>query len=250
MTNTFIEFKRNFENRFNLQSILDLGEDSVRYDFFIAFMNNNNLQPCDIQVEYPINPNAFVSNPNPNSKRKENPQIDLFCNHPDTAITAEFGLFKRNSNPNSPVNASEKVFKMLNDMLRLSLNQIFNSNEAFFICVADSKILGKKMRKNILPDFPAANYVFNHIDINTWIRNLKSARSSFDKRFVNKANVLQLSINAELVFNQRIENPAQPELEANLNAFPATNNLETRVLIYRITEKKFISAHNRVQAPS
>ena len=45
MINTFNEFKTNFERRFNLQSILDLGEDSVRYDFFISFMNNNNLQP-------------------------------------------------------------------------------------------------------------------------------------------------------------------------------------------------------------
>jgi hypothetical protein len=249
MTNTFNEFKRNFENRFNLQSILDLGEDSVRYDFFIAFMNNNNLQPYDIQVEYPINPNAFVSNLHPNSKRKENPQIDLFCNHPNKVITAEFGLFKRNSNPNGQVNAPEKVFKMLNDMLRLSLNQIFNHNEAFFVCVADSKILGKQMRNNILPAFPAATYVFNHVDINTWIRNLKSAESIFDKRFVDKANILQLSINAELIFNQRIQNPAQPLAAANLNTFPATNNLETRTLVYKITGKNKISAHNSVQAP-
>lgn len=249
MTNTFNEFKRNFENRFNLQSILDLGEDSVRYDFFIAFMNNKNLQPHDIQVEYPINPNAFVSNLHPNSKRKENPQIDLFCNHPNKVITAEFGLFKRNSNPNAPVNAPEKVFKMLNDMLRLSLNQIFNRNEAFFICVADSKILGAQMRNNILPVFPAAAYVFNHLDINTWIRNLKSAESNFDKRFVDKANILQLSINAELIFNQRIQNPAQPQAGANLSTFPATNNLETRALVYKITGKNKNSAHNSVQAP-
>jgi hypothetical protein len=237
MTNTFNEFKRNFENRFNVQSILDLGEDSVRYDFFIAFMNNNNLQPFDIQIEYPINPNAFISNLHPNSKRKENPQIDLFCNRPNKVITAEFGLFKRNSNPNAPVNAPEKVFKMLNDMLRLSLNQIFYRNEAFFVCVADSKILGAQMRNNVLPAFPAANYVFNHIDINTWISTLKSAESNFDKRFVDKANVLQLSINAELIFNQRIQNPAQPQQAADLNVFPATNNLETRALVYKITGK-------------
>ena len=235
MTNTFNEFKSNFENRFNLQSILNLVEDSVRYDFFIAFMNNYNLQPFDIQLEYPINPNAFVSHPHPNSKRKENPQIDLFCNHPNKVITVEFGLFKRNSNPNGQVNAPEKVFKMLNDMLRLALNQVFNQNEAFFVCVADSKILGAQMRNNILPAFPAAHYIFNHVDINTWIQNLKSAESNFDKRFVDKANILQISINAELVFNQIIQNPTQPLVADNLNVFPATNRLETRALVYKIT---------------
>jgi len=235
MKSTFNKFKANFENRFNLQSILDLGEDSVRYDFFIAFMNNNNLQPHDIQVEYPINSNAFVSSPHPNSKRKENPQIDLYCSLPNNLITAEFGIFKRNSNPNGSINAPEKVFKMLNDMLRLSLNQIYCPNESYFICVADSKILGSQMRNNILPAFPSPNYSFNYLDINTWINELKSAKAVFDKRFVDKANILKLSINADLVFNQQILNLAQQHLE--------TNNLETRALVYKISGANKVSAH-------
>ncbi len=230
MINTFNAFKMNFERRFNLQSILDLGEDSVRYDFFIALMNSNNLQPHHIQVEAPIHTNSFVSNLNPNSKRQENPQIDLFCSHPNTVMTAEFALFKRNSNPNGSVNATEKVFKMLNDMLRLSLNQIYNPNESFFICVADSKILGAQMRNNLFAAFPAVGYSFNYMDINTWIRNLKSADAIFDKRFVEKANTLQLSITAELIFNEIIQNPGQPLL--------ATNNLETRALVYKINGRK------------
>ena len=240
MINTFNEFKMNFERRFNLQSILDLGEDSVRYDFFIALMNNNNLQAHDIQVEYPIQNNSFVSNLNPNSKRQENPQIDLLCSHPNKVMTAEFGIFKRNSNPNGSVNVTEKVFKMLNDMLRLSLNQIYYPNESFFICVADSKILGAQMRNNILPAFPATGYSFNYLDINTWIRDLKSAETIFDKRFVDKANILQLSINAELIFNEIIQNPDQSLL--------TTNNLETRALDYKINGKNKISEHNIIQA--
>jgi len=238
MISTFNEFKANFERRFNLQSILDLGEDSVRYDFFIAFMNNNNLHPHDIQVEYPINPNAFVSNRHPNSKRKENPQIDLYCSHPNKIITAEFGLFKRNSNPNGSVNTPEKVFKMLNDMLRLSLNQLYCPNESYFVCVADGKILNAQMRNNILPVFPSLNYTFTYLDINTWINDLKSAEIVFDKRFVEKANLLQLSINAELVFNQQIRNPVQ--------TLSKTNNLETRTLVYKIIGNNKISAHKNV----
>jgi hypothetical protein len=239
MINTFNEFKTNFERRFILQSILDLGEDSVRYDFFIAFMNNNNLQPHDIQLEYPINSNAFVSNLHPNSKRKENPQIDLYCSHPNKVITAEFGLFKRNSNPNGSVNAPEKVFKMLNDMLRLSLNQLYCSNESYFVCIADSKILGAQMRNNIIPAFPAPIYTFNYLDINTWINDLKSAEVVFDNRFVDKANILQLSIMAELVFNQQILNPAQQHLD--------TNNLETRALVYKINATNKVSIPNSKQ---
>jgi hypothetical protein len=235
MINTFNEFKTNFERRFNLQSILDLGENSVRYDFFIAFMNNNNLQPHDIQLEYPINSNTFVSNLHPNSKRKENPQIDLYCSHPNKVMTAEFGLFKRNSNPNGSINAPEKVFKMLNDMLRLSLNQLYCPNESYFVCIADSKILGAQMRNNIIPAFPAPIYTFNYLDINTWINDLKSAEVVFDNRFVNKANILQLSIMAELVFNQQILNPTQQHLD--------TNNLETRALVYKI------NAANKVPLP-
>jgi hypothetical protein len=241
MINTFNEFKMNFERRFNLQSILDLGEDSVRYDFFIALMNNNNLQAHDIQVEFPIHTNSFVSNLNPNSKRLENPQIDLFCSHPNKVMAAEFGLFKRNSNPNGSVNATEKVFKMLNDMLRLSLNQICYPNESFFICVADRKILGSQMRNNILPSFPANEYTFNYMNINSWIRDLKSAETIFDKRFVDKANILQLSIKAELIFNERIQNPVQQ--------FLTTNNLETRALVYKINGYNNMSAHRNVQAP-
>lgn len=226
MRTTFNDFKVNFENRFNNQSILDLGEDSVRYDFFIAFMNRFKLNPWDIQVEFPINSNAYIPNPNPNSKRKENPQIDFYCMHPNKVITAEFGLFKRNSNPDGVVNSAEKIFKMLNDMLRLSLNKLYMPNESFFICVADSKILGTKMRNNILPAFPSPLYTFDYNDINNWLRNIKSAKSKFDSRFVHKANQLRLTISAELIYNQAILNPGAP-----LNI---TNNLETRVLVYKI----------------
>lgn len=226
MRNTLNDFKNSFEMRFNQQSILDLGEDSVRYDFFVALMNNYNLQPHEIQVEFPINSNAFTSNPHPNAKRGENPQVDLYCPHPNKALTAEFGLFKRNSNPNSSINATEKVFKMLNDMLRLALNKIYHENESFFICIADSTILGLQMRNNILPAFPAELYSFNYNNINTWIKNIKSANSNFDSRFVDKANILGISIQAKLIFNEKILNPPAP--------LDITNNFLTKALVYKI----------------
>lgn len=229
MINTFNNFKENFERRFNQQSILNLGEDSVRYDFFIAFMQNYNLLPHDIQIEFPINQNAFNNNLHPNAKRNENPQIDFFCMHPNKVISAEFGLFKRNSNPDGQINTTEKVFKMLNDMLRLSLNKIYSPSESFFICVADSKILGSQMRNNILPAFPSQLYSYDYNDINNWVNNIDSAKKNFDPGFVGKANELRLSINATLIYNEAILNPEQP--------LGLINNLETRVIVYKIQEK-------------
>jgi hypothetical protein len=220
------DFKSKFERRFFEQSILNLGEDSVRYDFFIALMNGLNLGSHQIQVEYPIHQNAFEFNQNPNSKRNENPQLDLYYNQNNSAITVEFGLFKKNSNPNGSINVTEKVFKMLNDMLRLSLNKIYMPNDSYFICIADSKILGSKMTGNILPIFPAENYLFSYNELNKWIKSKKTAKDVFDKRFVVKANNLEHVIKAKLIYNQQIVNPA--------NDILPMNNLETRILVYKI----------------
>jgi len=220
------DFKLKFERRFNGQSILNLGEDSIRYDFFIALMNGFKLESHHIQVEYPIHKKAFESARNPNSKRNENPQVDLYYSQGNTSLTAEFGLFKRNSNEQGSINATEKNFKMLNDMLRLSLNKIYFPNDSYFICVADSKILGAKFRGDILPPFPAQDYVFDYKDLNNWIQSLKSANTVFDKRFVAKANELKHSIKAKLIYNERILNPAQ--------GLMPENNLETRIVAYKI----------------
>ncbi len=228
MINTFNNFKENFEKRFNQQSILNLGEDSVRYDFFIAFMKNHNLLPHDIQIEYPINQNAYINNRHPNAKRPKNPQIDFFCMHPNKIITAEFALFKRNSKPDSSIKTTENVFKMLNDMLRLALNKIYSPNESYFICVADSKILGAQMQNNVLPAFPSHLYSFNYNDINNWIHNIDSAKKCFDEKFVEKANEIGLSITASLIYNEAVLNPTQH--------LGLINNLETRVIVYKIKE--------------
>ena len=230
MNNTLINFKNKFETRFNSQSILNLGEDSVRYDFFISLMEENNLRPHHIQVEYPVNPNSYIPRNHINSKRNENPQIDLYAELEGNTITAEFGLFKRNSNIEAAINTTEKQFKLLNDILRLSLNKIYLPNDAYFICIADSKIIGAQMRGNILPAFPALEYNFNWLNINNWISNIDSAKSVFDHRFVEKATLIQLEISSELVFNEIITSPIDiPE-----------NTLQTRALIYKIKNLKYV----------
>ena len=234
MIQTFNNFRDKFQERFNRNSILNLGEDSVRYDFFIGLMETKNLQTYQIQVEHPIHPGAYIPRQALNAKRNENPQIDLFLNTPELKITCEFGLFKRDSNLNGNANTTEKQFKLINDLLRLSLNKVFIDNKAYFICVADASILGAQMRGNVLPQFPADNYNFDYLDLNNWIQNIKSAEKKIDQRFIEKANQIQLSINAELFYNQPLINPIDI----------ADNLLETRILIYRIKEEK--TAHNTV----
>jgi hypothetical protein len=222
----FEKFRTNFENRFNSQSILNLGEDSVRYDFFISIMNELNLLPHEIHLEYPINNNAYLKNNTQNAKRKENPQIDLAITLENKSFSAEFGLFKRNSNPESSINVTEKCFKMFNDMLRLALNSFFTPNRSYFICIADSKMLGKKIRDINIPPFPSKQYSFSPSDIIEWRNTIKSANKAFDTRFVNRANELNVGIKANLIFNELITNKMKETLPDNC--------LETRVLIYQV----------------
>jgi hypothetical protein len=239
---TFEDFKLNFEKRFNKQSILDLGEDSVRYDFFCALMKIYNLQPYDIQVEYPIHKEAFVPRENKKSKRKENPQIDLYFSNYEGFITAEFGLFKKNGGEKGQINPTEKLFKMLNDMLRLSLNAECLPNKeklmhnSYFVCVADSTIIGKKMKKKtmrkVFDSFPCEKYEFNHDDIVNWRENSKSAMKIFDDRFVKKAEELKINIIADRLYREKIKNPSASSLKYN--------NLVTEVIIFKIKTKSTI----------
>ena len=220
----FNEFKNNFERRFQKQSILDLGEDSLRYDFFVALMNVFSLKSHDIQVEVPIHKETFIERNTPGSKRKESPQIDLFSKIGDRGITVEFGIFKRNSNINASINQTESVFKILNDMLRLSLNQNYTDCDAYFVCVADEKLIGKKLRGNMFPAFPPQKYEFNHSNIESWVQSIKSAESKFDDRFFPKASELRLLINASLIYDEKILNPT------NISS----NSLETRIIVYKV----------------
>ena len=74
MLEVFKKLKENFEERFKRISILELGEDSLKYDFFSALMEKHKLKSYQIQLEYPINKEAFESKIHKNSKRKENPK--------------------------------------------------------------------------------------------------------------------------------------------------------------------------------
>jgi hypothetical protein len=188
-------------------------------------MEVENLDSFQIQLEYPINRNAFESNLHINSKRKENPQIDLYSPNSFAPLIVEFGMFKRNSNLEGSINRTEKIFKMFNDMIRLKLSKRYiNSSIAYFVCLTDEKFLnyklgGKKCSSQI---FPASNYMFDIDDINCWLDNFKSTKKAIDLRFVQKIRVNNITIKANLVYNELITSDI------------IDNQLQTRLIIYKI----------------
>src|ERR1051326_2595915 len=119
MENVFNRFQKLFTERCNRIPLLNLREDSIRYDFFYAVTEIKKLNPWDIQLENSIDKNSFIQRNNRSSKRSENPQIDLVIDK--LKICAEFGLFRRNKNENGNINKTARTVKMLNDMIRLGL---------------------------------------------------------------------------------------------------------------------------------
>lgn len=217
MVEVFNRFKELYEKRFQFIPVMNMGEDSVRYDFFLALQEVKKLNTYDIHPEFPICEYAYIPRNHINSKRKEKPQIDLWVKTNKLNIACEFGLFRQNSNIDGSINKTNRTFKMLDDFLRLFLKCHFTGAKGYFICVADSKMLGHQLRNKLLNPFPAVHYTFDNFELNKIIGTTKNY---LDERFVNKLNELQLNVNACLIFNEQINSPI--------------NTLETRILVWEI----------------
>ena len=212
----FDRYKNLFEERCGKIRLLDLGEDSVRYDFFIALCEIENLKPCDIQLEYSIHKSAFKERLNKKSKRKEKPQIDLVVETEKRKLNFEFGLFRQNSKEEGSINKTARTVKMINDMVRLAVDSHFTTRESYFICVADDKMLGHQLQSKIIGKFPS-DYEINKELIK---KQKEKKTSNFDERFLAVFNELDLTIKSKIVFNQKVE--------AKLI------NRETRIIIWNV----------------
>lgn len=217
MEEVFERFKELYEKRFQSVPVMDMGEDSVRYDFFLALKEIKNLNSWDIQLEYPINKKSFVERNNINRKRNEKPQVDLLVNKENFNIVCEFGLFRQNSNLNGSINKTDRLFKMLNDFLRLKMHGYFSESTCYFICVADKKMLKHQLRNKKLKPFPSKDYEFNY---NKLIEIIGETKNELDIRFVEKFKELNLTLKAELIFDK--------------NIFSDINTLETKILVWKI----------------
>jgi len=198
MQNLFSTYFDLFTNRCEHIPLLEIGEDSVRYDFFMALTEVNGLKNHEIVLESAIDKRSFIPRDNKKSNRKENPKMDLVVDKLNLCV--EFGLFRQNSNEEGTINKTSRLVKMLNDMIRLGLESYHTKRRAYFICVADSKMLGHQLNSKILESFPA-NYIINKELVD---KLCEKKTSNFDRRFINKMNVLNLSFNSRLIYDKEV----------------------------------------------
>ncbi|WP_316826060.1 hypothetical protein [Pedobacter miscanthi] len=186
------------QERLDRFRLLHIGEDTIRYDFFAAVMETNSLRPSQIQLEVPINGQCFIPLAEKISFRKEKPLIDMVIMEPILNISAEFGLFRQNSNENGTINKTSRAVKMLNDMIRVSLEAHFTGTKGLFICVADHKMLGHQIRSNIIERFPSSYRISNDIIEH----QLKQKTNQFDHRFLKVFQPMKREIVSDLIFNE------------------------------------------------
>jgi hypothetical protein len=192
-------------------------EDSVRYDFFLAIQEIKKIPAHKIQLEHPMHQNAFIRRNDPRSYRKEKPQIDLWIDEPELKACFEFGLFKHNSNINGSINKTDRIYKMLSDFIRLSLQSFYCNSDAYFICVADKKIINHQLRNKWLPPFPALEYKLNSNQLDNL---LQSTKSIIDPRFLEKFRELNLNLSATKIFDEII--------------YSKINTLETHIITWKV----------------
>jgi hypothetical protein len=210
-------FKELYQERFRIVPSTSMGEDSIRYDFFLAVQEVMNIPAHKIQLEYPLHRDAFIPRNDPRSYRKEKPQIDLWIDEPLLKACFEFGLFKQNSNINGNINKTDRIFKMLSDFLRLSLQSFYCNCDAYFICVADKKIINHQLRNKYLPPFPGQEYSFNSNELDIL---LQSTKSNIDSRFLEKFRDINLKLSATKIFDEII--------------YSEINSLETHIIAWKV----------------
>ncbi len=224
METVFTRYRELFQQRYGKVSSLNMGEDSIRYDFFLALQEMKVIHPWEIQLEHPLHLDSFVSNLHENSKRKEKPQVDLMIDTDTVKMCVEFAFFRRNSNPTGGIKVTENTFKMLNDFMRLALHSHHTKCASYFVCVADKKMLGYQLGDGSLGIFPAVQYVFDHTLLSVMVENYKSGKKEISDKFLNKLQELNITISANLKYNEVITTELNP--------------LETRILIWEVVSAK------------
>jgi len=201
MTKLFDIYKNLLQERLDKYLLLHIGEDSIRYDFFAAIIEYYGFRPSQIQLEVAIHANCFIPVRDVNAYRKEKPMIDLVVSEPHLNIAVEFGLFRQNSNENGTINQTARTVKMLNDMIRVGLERHFTGRNAYFVCVADHKMLGHQLTSKILGKFPGDYHITNEVIEH----QLKQKTNKFDHRFLKVFQPMNRSIDCNLIYNSALK---------------------------------------------
>lgn len=199
MNDLFQIFQTYVASRLNAHgSFTSFGEDSIRYDFYIALMRFYNLEPHQIILEQAIPETQFLQRERNiqelrQGRHKDKPEFDLRVdptNELQNGILAEFAFFRKPQNATLDVSAA--YGKILNEMHRLALLKHYRNLEqlpeyanfreykCLLICVTDTVMLdygnsirGKKPAYNILDSFqldqeflapPLANTIIKSIE--------------------------------------------------------------------------------------
>lgn len=201
MDELFYCYKHLLEERLSTKPLLLISEDCIRYDFFAALMQVYRFKPCQIQLEAPINNQTFIPANEKISFRKEKPLIDLVVDERELKISAEFGLFRQNSNEYGSIDKTARLVKMLNDMIRVSLQSFFTKTTGLFICVADNKMLGHQIRSRIVNSFPSDYNITREVIFH----QLNQKTNKFDKRFLNVFLPLNKSISSKIILDEALK---------------------------------------------
>jgi hypothetical protein len=142
---TFLTARLQAHGSFN-----SFGEDSIRYDFYIALMRLYGLEPHQIILEQPIPPTQFNQREREilrgRGRHEDKPEFDLRVDPAgllNQGLIVEFGYF-RAPELASNQDKSGKHGKLLNELFRLALLKnfaLFNNYRCMFICVTDSDMI-------------------------------------------------------------------------------------------------------------
>jgi hypothetical protein len=209
MEELFLEFQSQFTNRINhYKNFNSFGEDSIRYDFFNALVKFFGIEPCEIQLEFPMPNTQFesklISEKKGRGRHDFKPEVDLLVKNStknSEGIIVEFAYFRK---PEKAVNQDKtgKHGKILNEIFRLSLmknHKVFNDFHCYFICVTDEEMInyGKIGTRGSTPEGIRDHYELDE----TYLNKLKStALGKIDSKFRIKCESLNLIPSAKRIF--------------------------------------------------
>ena len=224
MDNLFNRFHTLVQTRINyLQDFCAFGEDSIRYDFYYALMQQYNLLPHQIILEQAIPKSQYIQKERnlielKQGRHEDKPEFDLRVdgtNNLQNGLLCEFAFFR---NPLiGKLDVSGAYGKILNEIHRLALlkhyrnipnldgYKDFSKYKCLMVCITDSGMLeygnGKRGRK---PAYLVQDrYKLDDQFLSPPLANV--IIDAVDARFRMKAMQLKIIPTAERIYN-RVEN--------------------------------------------
>lgn len=198
----FNRYLSRFSERLNVSPLLEIREDTIRYDLFASIIEEYSIPTWYMQLERSMHPNSYALRTIPRRKRKENRLIDLLVHCDRFNVCFEFGLFRKYSNSKGNIDVTAKTGKVINDVLRLSLESHLAQRESYFVGVADNKMIGHQLQNKLLDAFPA-NYEVD-AELLGRLCDGKTFRDQIDAGFKAKFEQYGLSFDAKIHFNEAL----------------------------------------------